>query len=81
MLISPEIYLEQSIEKSYDDLIKVRDKLIREIRKFEKGGDNFSLIHIDPSPEVFYQMNLLYLAKICELISIKYRDSLWEIDE
>lgn len=50
------------------------DKLIRSIRRFEKNPPSKKEYLIDPSPDVVYQCQLEYLAKICELISIRFRD-------
>ncbi len=60
--------------KSYIDLIEERESLIRKIREFEENissTDDF-MISLSPSPEVVYQMNLLYLGKLCELIAEVY---------
>ncbi|MBE6027509.1 MAG: hypothetical protein E7227_02750 [Clostridiales bacterium] len=73
MMISPEGFIEEYKNKSYIELVKVRDELLKEIRGFEKdkGQDGMGIM-ISPSPEVRYQCNLLYLGKLCELISEKY---------
>ena len=47
---------------------------------FENKSDSedgfIEIVH--PSPEVVYQSNLLYLAKICELINEKYnKECVW----
>lgn len=79
MMISPDSYIEMIEDKSYYSLLKKRDCLVREIRRFEKDKDRSGeewMIH--PSPEVRYQMNLQYLAKLCELISEVYnRECVW----
>ena len=73
MMISPEVYIEMLEDKSYSSLLKKRDFLIREIRKFEDEKNKFSdEFYIHPSSEVRYQMNLKYLGKLCELISEIY---------
>lgn len=75
MMISPECFIMKYENKSYRELIKVRDKLIREIRHFEKCGDEISEeIICYPSPETVYRCNLEYLPKLCELISKKYNE-------
>lgn len=76
MMISSENFSEDLQDESYEALIKERDSLIREIRHFEKNRDKIlgKEIVICPSPEVVYQMNLQYLAVVCNLISSKYND-------
>ncbi|WP_462406699.1 hypothetical protein [Gracilibacillus sp. Marseille-QA3620] len=73
-MICPEGYIEMQNNKSYIDLIEERESLIRKIREFEENissTDDF-MISLSPSPEVVYQMNLLYLGKLCELIAEVY---------
>lgn len=72
MMISPETFIEEHKDKSYIELLKVRDELLEEIRSFEYKGQDSMGFMISPSPEVRYQCNLLYLGKLCELISEKY---------
>ena len=36
MMISPQSYMEQQKDKSYEELIKERDRLIKDVRYFEK---------------------------------------------
>lgn len=72
MMISPESFIEQYRYEPYAKLLKVRDKLIAEIRYFEKHKDEPIELIVSPLPEVVYQCNLEYLAKMCGLISEKY---------
>ncbi|MCR5603003.1 MAG: hypothetical protein K6G27_04795 [Lachnospiraceae bacterium] len=72
MMISPDAFILDYRDMSYEDLLPVRDELIDNIRDFEiKGskGDN-----IYPSLSTRYQVTLEYLGKLCELIAEKYRD-------
>ena len=82
MMISPGMYIESIKDKSYDDLLKERDSLMKKIRHFEKGADQkdlkYDFVIVSPSPEVKYQVNLLYLGKLCELISDVYKAKVWE---
>lgn len=77
MMISPETFIVEYKNKKYSELIKIRDVLIRDIRRFERKKDeehkegNMIMI-CDPSPEGVYQVNLQYLGKLCELIAEKY---------
>ena len=78
MMISPQSYIDELEDKSYEELIKKRDKLIRQIRHFEKHHEeimNSEKIYIYPSPDVAYQMNLEYLGALCVLISNKHGKS------
>ena len=73
MMITPESYIEILEDKSYENLIKERDALIKEIREFEKNKDRLGdkwMVH--PSQEVRYKCSLQYLAKLCELIAETY---------
>ncbi len=82
MMISPEGFILEYLDRSYAELLKVRDKLIVEIRDFEKHKDEPGEIIMTPSPEVVYQCNLKYLSKICELISQKYnQEFVWGEDK
>ena len=73
MMISPESYMEFLEDKSYEGLIRERDALIKEIREFEKNKDRWGEECMEhPYPEVRYQCNLQYLARLCELIAKTY---------
>lgn len=72
MMISPEGFATMQREKSYVELLEVRDELIDDIRAFEEGPAPSFII--SPSPEVIYKMNLEYLKKTCELILVKYNE-------
>lgn len=73
MMISPEGFIQEYIDKPYAELLCVRDDLIAKIRDFEKCKINSAEIIMSPSPEVIYQCNMEYLGKLCELISEKYK--------
>lgn len=75
-MISPELFAEQYNDKTYAELLEVRDELIDDIKEFEATPSNAEsdFVIICPSPEVVYQMNLEYLSKICMLISQKIRE-------
>lgn len=74
MMISPESFVESIKDLPFDKLIIKRDKLYREIRSFEKQKDKETeALVLDPSTEVVYQMNLEYLGKLFEFMSVRYR--------
>ena len=76
-MISPQGFVDEFEDEPYEKLIKERDKLIREIRHFEKHRDeimNSDEEVLCPSPDVVYQMNLEYLGSLCMLISKKFNE-------
>lgn len=82
MMISPEMFREGLKDKSYMELIRERDSMIRFIRKYEKdekaGDRSDPAWHICPQPNVRYQMYLEYLAVLCSVMKEKYnRDYVW----
>ena len=74
MMIDPQSFREAFEDAPLDKIIKERDKLIREIRRYEKGDLSLGEITMDPSPEVIYMMNNLYLAELCHLLYEKHQD-------
>ena len=70
---SPQNYVERLANKSYDELLIERDRLIKEICEFENGtGENYNSV-VKPSPDTIYQCHLQYLSELCKLILSKYR--------
>ena len=78
MMISPQSYVDDLKDECYEDLIKEKDKLIKEIQRFENNKTTDSEFCINPSPEVVYQCNLLYLSELCKLVHDKFNKKLWE---
>ena len=72
MMISPEAYIDELKNITYKELIKEKDKLLKEISDFENNKIVDEEYNINPSPDVIYQCNLLYLSKLCELIADKF---------
>ncbi len=73
MMISPDGFIGQYKNKSYAELLLVRDKLLDDIFSFEKHDFvETEKEFICPSSDVVYQCNLQYLGKLCELIQKKY---------
>ena len=72
MMISPESYIDELKNKTYKELLKEKDKLLKEISDFENNKIVDEEYNINPSPDVIYQCNLLYLSKLCELIADKF---------
>ena len=73
-MIGPEIFKESLRHKSLEEIIKVRDRLIREIRRYERDGPEDTEIAMDPGPDVVYYCNLSYLSEICGLIQEKIHE-------
>ena len=76
-MMAPQSYVDELEDESYETLIKERDKLIREIRHFEKHREeimNSEEAQICPSPDVIYQWNLDALGFLCMSISRKFNE-------
>ena len=72
-MIDPKSFIEFECKgKSFQELLTVRDELLEAIYRFEKGKIPAEARNYTPSPEVIYQMNLLYLGELCKLISETY---------
>ncbi|MDD4548075.1 MAG: hypothetical protein PHI05_04980 [Bacilli bacterium] len=73
MMISPAIYKEQIEKLCLGELLKERNKIIRDIRRFEKTKDmdSFEII-MNPSPAVVYQCNNDYLVEVTKVINEKF---------
>ena len=76
MMISPETYTGMHRDASFEELIRERNRLLREIRRLEKivfsedrSADDW---RIKPDPDVRYQMELEYLARLCLMMRTKY---------
>lgn len=70
-MIDPKTFRNQYEDATLEEIIKERDKLIREIHRYEKGKIPKEDYMMDPSPEVVYYCNNLYLAELCHLINEK----------
>ena len=77
MMISPQTFIEELEDKSYEELLKVRDELIVDILYFEKHFEEQMQdeLRICPSPDLVYQFNLEYLSELCKLISEKFDET------
>lgn len=78
-MTSPESFIQEYKNKSYSELLSARDKLLKEIRAFERHTYDPERDMFCPSPEVIYQCNLEYLGELCKLISKKYnQEFVWK---
>ena len=81
-MISPDSYIDEFKNKKYKELVVEKNKLLKEISDFENNNIPEESYNINPSPDVIYQCNLLYLSKLCELIANKYnKEYEWNIDD
>ena len=72
--MSPQSVIQMKKDKSYNELIDERNKVIEEIKDFENTPYDPENYNICPSPDVFYQWNLEYLGLLCNLIAEKFRE-------
>ena len=72
-MMSPETFVNNLEDKSYEELLIEREKLLSEIKEFENSPHQTPIFDIQPSLDTRYKCNLLYLAKLCELIEKKYK--------
>ena len=86
MMISPQGYISEHEEDSFEDLIKERNSLVKEIKQLEKivfakdKTDDSWMVH--PGPDVRYQVYLEYLAELCRFLGDKYnREIVWGDEE
>ena len=64
MMISPDGFITHNKNKSCEELLPIRDELLKAIQNFENHrNDQKSGIKMHPSPEVVYQCNLNVLGK------------------
>lgn len=70
-MLDPKSVKESLRHASLTEIIKERDRIIREIRKYEKGKIPEEEFCRDPGPDVVYYCNLSYLSEICDLIQEK----------
>ena len=76
-MMAPQSYVDDLEGESYEKMIKERDKLIREIRHFEKHKKEIMKsdeAQICPSPETIYLWNLQALGLLCMLMSEKFKE-------
>ena len=78
MMISPQTYISRFKSATYTDLIKERDRLIYELRRFEQNEMNGDRSGeewlIDPNPKVRYQCSQEYLSELCALMRDRYNN-------
>ncbi len=73
-MIHPKEFKKAYENATMKEIIKERDKIIREIRRYEKGKIPEEEYCMIPSPEVVYRMNNTYLSELCYLIIEKDKE-------
>lgn len=78
MMIDPQTFVEKCKGYTYPELIKEKDKLVRDIRKLERqlfNNQDKEQIEIRyPSPDVEYQVYLDYLSALTAYMSKRYNE-------
>ncbi len=76
MMMDPEEYGRSIENRSYLDLIRLREKLMMAVHEFEQqeisGRRNSGDRNFCPAPETKYRMHLEYLGEICRVMNRKY---------
>ena len=73
MKITPEQFNENNKDKSYEELLSVRDELIGAIRNYEADAESDPEdVVVDPLPNENYYCKLKLLGSLCNLIAEKY---------
>lgn len=80
-MISPEYYQDTIKDYNLDELIKERESLLQEIRRFEGNEISLEERMISPFPEVIYQCNNEYLIQVIKLINQKFNLSLYDEED
>lgn len=73
-MISPLGAIEELKDKSYEELLAVREEYLDYVREFEEHRNESKEPTIFPTPETVYQWNLDFLGELFKLISEKYND-------
>lgn len=82
MMFSPEMYIEGWKEATYQELMEERDGLVQFLKDYEEKESAGNGLSEDwdkcPTPDVEYQMSLLYLSELSRLMCEKYnQDYIW----
>lgn len=85
-MISPEMFVDEHKNDTFEQLIAEKDSLVAEIKELEKivfdSEKKSNEWNIHPGPDVRFQMDLEYLAGLCNFLKEKYnREIIWGEDE
>ena len=76
MMIDRASFTKSLEDATLEELIKKRDKLILEIRRYEKNKELRECDFFKSPPKFVYIMNNEYLAELCHLINEKLKYAL-----
>lgn len=71
MMLSPEAFKAVNESKTLEECYQIRKEIMEELLRYEYKEVPGTEYLIVPTPETIYNMNNLYLMKICELIEEK----------
>ena len=74
MMIDPKSYKREFENSSLDKILQERDRIIEFMHDYENENLPEKYYERDPSPEVVYFTNVLYLKEICDLIISKMNE-------
>ncbi len=85
-MISPEVFIDEHKNDTFEQLITEKDSLVIEIKKLEKivfdPEKKSEEWNVCPGPDVRFQMNLEYLAELCSFLKEKFnKEIVWGEDE
>jgi len=77
MMIDPDSYVDNIKDLSYPELVRERNRLLQKLHDFEDDKVTKDERKRNPSPEVVYQCNNLYLIEATKLLNDKFNENLW----
>ena len=80
---APQSYIEELHDKTFKELLEIRNKLLNEIKDFEKNIEEIITqnVFFDPTPDVVYQWKLLVLSKLFDLLQNKFNKEFINFDD
>lgn len=86
MMISPQSYVKEHENDTFEELIKERNELVKSIKRLEKKLFSEEKMNeevmVCPGTDVEYQMDLLYLAELCNFMCEKFnKEIVWGEEE
>jgi len=81
MMISPRSYANNIRNLPYEELVNERNRISQVLNKFENDELTDAERARNPSPEVVYQCNNLYLIEVTKLLNDRFNESLWNENE
>lgn len=86
MMISPQSYVKEHENDTFEELIKERNELVKSIKRLEKKLFSEEKMNeevmVCPGPDVEYQVELMYLAELCNFMGEKFnKEIVWGEEE